>query len=100
MHHCATVGHHYWLTSVVHVRSLAAELPDLKAACPDNAELNAQVMQDVLLRLERAFVERDAEPVGPPAGAPATQRPSTTLLRRANICSPVPTHLRMTAVRL
>jgi putative transposase len=32
-----------------------AELPDLKAACPDYAEVNAQVLQDVLLRLDRAF---------------------------------------------
>ena len=32
-----------------------AELPDLKAACPEYAEINAQVLQDVLLRLERAF---------------------------------------------
>jgi putative transposase len=30
-------------------------LPDLKAACPEYAEINAQVLQDVLLRLERAF---------------------------------------------
>src|SRR5262249_32702021 len=32
-----------------------AELPDLKAACPEYSEVNAQVLQDVLLRLERAF---------------------------------------------
>jgi putative transposase len=32
-----------------------AELPDLKAACLDYTEINAQVLQDVLLRLERAF---------------------------------------------
>src|SRR5215471_16874206 len=32
-----------------------AELPDLKAACPDYAEVNAQVSQDVILRLDRAF---------------------------------------------
>ncbi len=32
-----------------------AELPDLKAACPEYAEVNAQVLQDVLLRVERAF---------------------------------------------
>src|SRR5262252_7116603 len=32
-----------------------AELPDLKAACPEYAEVNAQVLQDVILRLERAF---------------------------------------------
>ena len=32
-----------------------AELPDLKAACPDYAEINAQVLQDVILRVERAF---------------------------------------------
>jgi putative transposase len=32
-----------------------AELPDLKAACPDYAEVNAQVLQDVLLRLDRAL---------------------------------------------
>ncbi|HEV2458983.1 MAG TPA: transposase [Ktedonobacterales bacterium] len=31
-----------------------AELPDLKAACPEYAEINAQVLQDVLLRLDRA----------------------------------------------
>ena len=32
-----------------------AELPDLKAACPEYAEINAQVLQDVIMRLERAF---------------------------------------------
>src|SRR5262245_35779699 len=32
-----------------------AELPDLKAACPDYAEVNAQVLQGVLLRVERAY---------------------------------------------
>jgi putative transposase len=31
-----------------------AELPELKAAFPDYAEVNAQVLQDVLLRLDRA----------------------------------------------
>src|SRR5262249_15248085 len=32
-----------------------AALPDLKAACPDYAEVNAQVLQDALRRLDRAF---------------------------------------------
>jgi putative transposase len=32
-----------------------AELPDLKAACPEYAEVNAQVLQDVVLRVDRAF---------------------------------------------
>src|SRR5262245_59947197 len=32
-----------------------AELPELKAACPDCAEVNAHVLQDVLLRVERAY---------------------------------------------
>jgi putative transposase len=32
-----------------------AELPGLKAACPEYAEVNAQVVQDVMLRVERAF---------------------------------------------
>jgi putative transposase len=32
-----------------------AELPDLKAACPAYAEINAQVLQEVILRVERAF---------------------------------------------
>src|SRR5258708_31503117 len=32
-----------------------AELPDLKAAFPEYGEVNAQVLQDVLLRLHRAF---------------------------------------------
>jgi predicted RNA-binding Zn-ribbon protein involved in translation (DUF1610 family) len=32
-----------------------AELPDLKAACPDYAEVNAQVLHYVVLRVERAF---------------------------------------------
>src|SRR5262245_61463315 len=32
-----------------------AELPDLKAACPEYAEINAQVLQDVLLRVERTY---------------------------------------------
>jgi putative transposase len=33
----------------------AMELPDLKAACPEYAEVNAQVLQDVLRRLEKTF---------------------------------------------
>jgi putative transposase len=33
----------------------AMELPDLKAACPEYAEINAQVLQDVLRRLEKTF---------------------------------------------
>jgi len=32
-----------------------AELPDLKAACSEFAEVNAQVLQDVLKRLDRSF---------------------------------------------
>jgi putative transposase len=32
-----------------------AELPDLKAACPEYGAVHAQVLQDVLLRLDRAF---------------------------------------------
>ena len=32
-----------------------AELPELKAAFPEYAEVNAQVLQDVLLRVERAY---------------------------------------------
>ena len=32
-----------------------AELPELKAACPEYAEVNAQALQDVLLRPDRAF---------------------------------------------
>jgi putative transposase len=32
-----------------------AELPDLKAACPEYAEINAQVLQDVILRVERTY---------------------------------------------
>jgi putative transposase len=32
-----------------------AELPDLKVACPEYAEVHSQVLQDVLLRLERTF---------------------------------------------
>jgi putative transposase len=32
-----------------------AELPDLKADCPEYGEVHAQVLQDVLLRLDRAF---------------------------------------------
>src|SRR5215472_9468959 len=32
-----------------------AELPDLKASCPEYAEVNAQVLQDVILRVERAY---------------------------------------------
>jgi putative transposase len=32
-----------------------AALPDVKAACPEYAEVNAQVLQDVLLRLDRTF---------------------------------------------
>src|SRR5215470_15207681 len=33
----------------------AMELPDLKTACPTYAEVNAQVLQDVLRRVEKAF---------------------------------------------
>src|SRR5258708_28496241 len=32
-----------------------AELPDLKAACPEYAEVNAQVLQDVMLRVQRTY---------------------------------------------
>jgi putative transposase len=32
-----------------------AELPGIKEAMPDYAEVNSQVMQDVVLRVERAF---------------------------------------------
>jgi helix-turn-helix protein len=32
-----------------------AELPDLKAVCSEYAEVNAQVLQDVILRVERTF---------------------------------------------
>jgi putative transposase len=32
-----------------------AKLPDLKAAFPESAEVNAQVLQDVILRVERAY---------------------------------------------
>src|SRR5258707_9106869 len=32
-----------------------AELPDLKAAFPEYAEVNAQVLQDVMLRVERTY---------------------------------------------
>jgi putative transposase len=32
-----------------------AELPDLKAACPEYSEIHAHVLQDVMVRLDRAF---------------------------------------------
>src|SRR5258708_11516207 len=32
-----------------------AELPDLKAACPEYAEVHSQVSPDVLLRVERTY---------------------------------------------
>src|SRR5260370_9807593 len=32
-----------------------AELPDIKAAMPENAEVHSQVLQDVVLRVDRAF---------------------------------------------
>ncbi|HUY79820.1 MAG TPA: transposase [Ktedonobacterales bacterium] len=32
-----------------------AELPDLKAGCPEFAEVNAQVLQDVIQRIDKAF---------------------------------------------
>src|SRR5215831_8714795 len=32
-----------------------AELPDLKAACPEYSEIHAHALQDVILRLDRAF---------------------------------------------
>ena len=31
------------------------ELPDLKAACPEYADVHAHILQDVILRVERAF---------------------------------------------
>jgi putative transposase len=43
-----------WQVSVNYYHQ-KAELPDLKVACPDYAEVNAQVLQDVILRVERAF---------------------------------------------
>src|SRR5258708_17545459 len=51
-----------------------AELPDLKVACPEYAEINAQVLQDVILRVERsyhAFFRRLA--AGATPGAPRFQ---------------------------
>jgi putative transposase len=33
----------------------AMELPDLKAACPEYVEINAQVLQDILRRLDKTF---------------------------------------------
>jgi putative transposase len=41
-------------TSATYYRQ-KAELPDLKAACPAYAEINAQVLQDVVLRVERTY---------------------------------------------
>jgi putative transposase len=32
-----------------------AELPDLKRACPEFAEVHAHVLQDVILRMERTY---------------------------------------------
>jgi len=32
-----------------------AELPDLKGSCPEYCEVHSQVLQDVLLRVERTF---------------------------------------------
>jgi putative transposase len=32
-----------------------AELPELKAACPAYAEVNAQVLQEVIVRVERTY---------------------------------------------
>jgi putative transposase len=48
-----------------------AELPDVKAACPELAEVNAQVLQDVILRVERAYLDffrrnKDGETAGYP----------------------------------
>ncbi|MGZ3674678.1 MAG: RNA-guided endonuclease InsQ/TnpB family protein, partial [Ktedonobacterales bacterium] len=51
-----------------------AELPELKAACPEYSEVHSQVLQDVLLRLERtfaAFFQRIKE--GATAGYPRFQ---------------------------
>jgi putative transposase len=39
----------------LHYSHQANELPDLKAECPDYAEVHSQVLQDVLHRLERAL---------------------------------------------
>ena len=48
-----------------------AELPDVKAACPEVAEVNAQVLQDVILRVERTYQDffrriKDGETAGSP----------------------------------
>jgi putative transposase len=54
-----------------------AELPDLKAACPEYSEVNAQVLQDVILRVEhtyQAFFRRVQ--AGEKAGYPRLQGPS------------------------
>ncbi len=51
-----------------------AELPDLKVACPEFAEVYSQVLQDVILRVERAyqrFFQRAQD--GKKAGAPRYQ---------------------------
>ena len=32
-----------------------SELPELRTACPEYAEINAQVLQDVILRVERSY---------------------------------------------
>jgi putative transposase len=48
-----------------------AELPDLKAACPEYTEVHSQVLQDVLLRVERTYqaffrrIKNSAIPVYP-----------------------------------
>jgi putative transposase len=58
--HCAQCGHCGQGKSATCYQQ-KAELPDLKAACPEYAEVHAQVLQDVILRVEptyRAFFRR------------------------------------------
>jgi putative transposase len=55
----------------LHYSHQASELPDVKQVCPDFTEVHAQVLQDVLRRLERTYQAffrrlREGEPPGHP----------------------------------
>jgi putative transposase len=55
----------------LHYHDQANELPDLKQACPEYTEVHAQVLQDVLKRLERTYQDffrrlREGEKPGHP----------------------------------
>jgi hypothetical protein len=66
----------------------AMELPDLKAACPEYAEVHSQVLQDVLRRViavPPAFTSQDCSGVLPD-GNRCPQRVAKSLSVRTHVC--------------